>query len=267
MRIPITKRLTEEMILPCIAITAVVIFQLYTAGQKKIELNVILIILFGIPTILLSWFLLDKRFEFKEFAKSRKADRYFKLPFSLHSTFLAFIFFPILLFGGLLVIISDKNFAVGIPMFLFGLIPIILTAIAIEHPKIWFSDTINVIDLVKEIAETPKENFPAYQDGIFTYKDESFDVKIDGETKHVNWDEINSIIAYKVDLLTVDSIIIEIYADDFAIKIDDQMAGSMKFMETAADKLENFRKDWYMVVAFPAFETNLTIIYEKINED
>jgi hypothetical protein len=265
MRIPITKRLTEEMILPCIAITGVGIFDLLTTGQKRFEQNVAFIILFGIPTILLSWFLLDKRLEFKESAKSRKADRFLKLPFSSHSSFYVFLFSTLFLVGGLATIIGDKKFAVGIPMFLFGLIPIILTAIAIEHPKIWFSDTINMIDLMKQIAETPKEDSPAYQDGIFTYYDELFDVRIDGETKTFYWDKITSIIAYKVDQITVDSIIIEVYADGTAIRMEDQMAGSMKFMETAANKLENFREDWYMVVAFPAFETNLTIIYEKIN--
>jgi hypothetical protein len=37
----------------------------------------------------------------------------------------------------------------------------------------------------------------------------------------------------------------------------------MKFMDTALEKLANFKKDWFPVVAFPAFETNLTTIYEK----
>lgn len=34
-------------------------------------------------------------------------------------------------------------------------------------------------------------------------------------------------------------------------------------MDEAEKRLPNFKNDWFPVVAFPAFETNLTIIYEK----
>lgn len=267
MKIPITKRLTEEMLLPCIAITAVEIFLLYKVGQKDFELNIILLVLFGVPTVLLSWFLLDKRFDFKEFTKSRTADKYFKLPFSLHSTYIAFIIFPVFLFGGLLVFIGDKNLTAGILMILGGLIPLILTAVAVDHPKIWFADTINVIDLVNAVAAAPLENDPAYQDGVFSYADEFFTVKDGGEIKTFNWKEITLIAAYKIDQITTDSIIIEILADAQAFRISDQTAGFMKFMDAAAGKLSDFRKDWFQTVVFPAFETNMTIIYEVINED
>jgi hypothetical protein len=47
------------------------------------------------------------------------------------------------------------------------------------------------------------------------------------------------------------------------ISINDQTTGHMKFMETASDKLTNFKKDWFILVAFPAFETNLITIYER----
>lgn len=265
MKLPISKDLTEDLLIPCIAIVGVILIILYSDGQKDFELNILIIILFGVPAILFSWFLLDKRFEFKEIQKVRKADKLFQLPFSRSSTNYIFMYSPIVVFTGILLTMGDNDLLYGIPFLSGGLITIVLTAIAVEHPKIWFSDTINMIDLMKEIAETPKEDSPAYQDGIFTYYDELFDVRIDGGTKTFYWDKITSIIAYKVDLIKIDSIIIEIYADGTAIKMGDRMAGSMKFMETAAGKLENFREDWYMVVAFPAFETNLTIIYEKIN--
>lgn len=265
MKIPISKNLTEYLLLPCIAIVVVILLIIYSDGQKDFELSILIILLFGVPAVLFSWFLLDRRFEFKEIEKVRKADKFFQLPFSKYSANYIFMYSPVVVFTGILLTLGDNNLVYGIPILAGGLIIIILTAIAVEHPGIWFSDTINMIDLTKEIAETPKEDSPAYQDGIFTYYDELFDVRIDGETKTFYWDKITSIIAYKVDLLTVDSVVIEVYADSLAIKMNDQMAGSMKFMETAADKLENFREDWYMVVAFPAFETNLTIIYEKVD--
>ena len=38
-------------------------------------------------------------------------------------------------------------------------------------------------------------------------------------------------------------------------------------METASNKLSNFKKEWFRVVAFPAFETNLIIVYERQNKE
>jgi hypothetical protein len=38
-------------------------------------------------------------------------------------------------------------------------------------------------------------------------------------------------------------------------------------MEIAAERLSNFKTDWFEVVAFPAFETNLTTIYERQTSD
>lgn len=267
MNIPISRTLIENLILPLIAIVCVGIFDLYSSGQKRFEQNVALIVLFGLPTMLGAWLLLDKRFKFKEIQKVRQTDRLFQLPFSSHSTLFIFLFSPLFLVTGIALIISDKQFAVGFSMFLIGLVLIILTAIAVDHPKIWFSDTINVIDLINKVVAAPLENDPAYQDGVFSFADEFFTFKDGDKIKTFNWSEITLIQAYKVDQITTDCIIIEILADVQAVRISDQTAGFMKFMDVAAGKLRNFRKDWFQTVAFPAFETNATIIYEIVNED
>jgi hypothetical protein len=59
------------------------------------------------------------------------------------------------------------------------------------------------------------------------------------------------------------ALLIEIHLAETFLTINDQTAGHMKFMKAAAEKLPNFKEDWFPVVAFPAFETNLTTIYEK----
>jgi hypothetical protein len=60
----------------------------------------------------------------------------------------------------------------------------------------------------------------------------------------------------------VDSIVIEVHLDKTYFTISDDTPGHMKFMEIAADKLANFKKDWFTIVAFPAFKTNLTVVYD-----
>lgn len=267
LKVPISKQLTDNLILPCIAITGVGLYDLYSTGQKRFDQNIVFIILCGIPTLLFGWFLLDKKVEFKENKKVRKADRLFQLPFSSFSTLIIFIISSFFLVGGLAVIFGDKDTSGGLPMLLIGLTVIIFTAIAVEHPKIWFSDTYNMEDMSEEIKNTSIENFPAYQDGIFSYTDNSFTIQLDKESKTINWNDITLIKAYKIDQYTVDCIVIEIHLKETFISINDQTAGHMKFMETASNKLNNFKKDWFAVVAFPAFETNLTTIYEQQLED
>ena len=262
-KIPISKQLADNLILPCIAITGVGLYDLCSTGQKRLDQNIVLIS-FGILTILLAWFLLDKRVDFKDNKKVRKkAARFFKLPFASISTFFIFLFSSIFLVGGVAIIIADKDTSGGLPILSIGLLVFTLTAICVEHPKIWFSDTLDIDDMIEEFKNTPKENFPAYQDGIFSYGDNSFTILVNNETKTINWDDITLIKAYKIDQFTVDRIVIEIHLTETFISINDETTGYMKFMETASKKLNNFKTDWFMVVAFPAFETNLTTIYER----
>ncbi|WP_338791883.1 hypothetical protein [Bernardetia sp. MNP-M8] len=138
MKVPISKQLTDILILPCIAITGAGLYGFYLTEQQRFDKNVVLIIIFGIPTLLFCWFLLDKKIEFKDNEKVRKTDRLLKLPFSSLSTIFIFVISLLYLVGGLATIFGDKNVSSGLPMLSISLLIIILTIIAFEHPKIWF---------------------------------------------------------------------------------------------------------------------------------
>ncbi len=159
--------------------------------------------------------------------------------------------------------IGDKYISGGLPLLRAGLSTVILISIAIEHPKIWFSDSYNMEDEFEKMSDTPKENHPMYQDGIFTYSEFSFTVRLEAEILTIRWDEISLIRAYKIDQLAYDCIVIEIHLREMFFTINDETAGHMKFMDTASENLPGFKEDWFFVVAFPAFETNLTTIYKK----
>jgi hypothetical protein len=266
-KVPISRKLTDSLITPFFAITSVALYDLYSTGQKRFDLNILILIIWGVPTILISWFLIDKRTDFKKITKVRRAQRLFKLPIYSSSAYIFFIVSSLCIFGGLGSMYSNNNFSFGLPLLLIGLVIFLLIAISIDHPKIWFKDSFNVEDDLDRYKNTPKENFPAYQDGVFTYSENSFTILLDKKNKTIFWNEISSIKAYKVDEFIVDCIIIEIYVGDRVIKIDDQTTGHMKFMETAENKLCNFEKNWFMMVAFPPFETSLTVIYDKQSEN
>lgn len=267
MKVPISKQLTDILIIPCIAITAVGLYDLYSTGLKRFDQNIVFVLLFGVPTVLFTWFLLDKRVEFKANVKSRKSNSWVQLPFSSSSTLFIFIISSLLLVGGLGTALQKNDASSGLPMLLIGLSVVVLTAIAVENPNIWFTDSRSLEDDIERIKNTLKEKFPAYQDGMFSYSDNSFTIQLDNEIKTIKWEEINLIKAYKVDQYIVDCIVIEIHLAETYISINDQTPGHMKFMETASTKLTDFKMDWFNIVAFPAFETNLTTIYERQTAD
>jgi hypothetical protein len=94
--------------------------------------------------------LFDKRTIFKENKKVRKADRWLQLPFSSFN-FNIFIISSLCVVGGLASIFGDKNTSTGLPMLLVGLFLIVLVAIFIENPKIWFSNSNNLEDDIAKI--------------------------------------------------------------------------------------------------------------------
>lgn len=264
---PISRQLTDSLIIPFVAITGVALYDLYSTGQKRFDLNVFILVIFGVPAIIFAWLLLDKKTDFKKVVKVRKVERLIKLPIRSFDSYIYFIISSLLIFSGLGSMLSNNDFSFGLTLFSIGLAVFLFIAISLEHTKIWFKDSYNTEDDLERYKNTPKESFPAYQDGIFTYDDKLFTIQLEKEKRTILWDDISLIRAYKVDQFTVDCIVIEIYSGETVITINDQTTGHMKFMEVAESNLPEFKKDWFPVVAFPAFETNLTTIYERQTAD
>lgn len=81
----------------------------------------------------------------------------------------------------------------------------------------------------------------------------------------VNWDDVNEIAAFKRDLFTVDMICLAIGCCDFAIEVNEEMAGWQDFVQKLPDNLPGCKSfpEWFLEVAFPAFETNTTVIFKR----
>lgn len=256
MKAPVSKQLAYDLIFPCIAITATGVINLLKTGQKQGFQNIILVICFGIPAIYFTTLLLNKKTIFRTNKKVRQSERLCRLSFSSTAIFPALVLSSFLIAVGL---ITNSHL-----FLLFGLLALTLTVCSAEHPKIWFSDTFNTDDAIEKFKEAPIGSSFAYEDGIFSYGDGWFAIQLGEETQTIKWDDIVLIKAYKLDLFTVDCIVINIHLADNLVAINDQTPGHMKFMEIASQQLHHFKDDWFMAVAFPAFATNLTIIYKKI---
>ena len=82
----------------------------------------------------------------------------------------------------------------------------------------------------------------------------------------LKWDETISIKAFKRDLYAVDRICLGIeLKDGSAVELDEEMAGWDTLVQKLPEYLPGCKSfgEWFEVVAFPAFQLNLTPIFEK----
>lgn len=85
-----------------------------------------------------------------------------------------------------------------------------------------------------------------------------------GNVKHqIAWDEIEKIIAYKIDLFTVDEICIDIIIGSTVYTISEEFHNWGAFLKAIEDRLPS-KKNWFPEVAHPAFKRNETMLFEKL---
>lgn len=99
--------------------------------------------------------------------------------------------------------------------------------------------------------------------GGFQYDVEGFTINYKDFSKRVNWDEITKLIAYKRDQITVDRIELEIVFGDKAFMISEDLPGWYQFVIKTKEIYPTIPKDWDVKINQPAFDKNVTTIYDK----
>ena len=88
----------------------------------------------------------------------------------------------------------------------------------------------------------------------------------DGIGQTLNLQEIVRVTVYKLDLYSYDLICCEIAFEDEGGEgswtLDEQMDG-FKLCMTWLEGLPDFESDWFWYVAFPAFETNPKVLFQR----
>jgi hypothetical protein len=101
--------------------------------------------------------------------------------------------------------------------------------------------------------------------GIFRYTETGFAITLTN-TKNIEWKKIQSIFAYKLDLMTTDEICIDIFCDDnISFRVTEETAGWFVFLERLKEQFPTVEEDWNVSIAHPAFATNLTLLYDREN--
>jgi len=155
-----------------------------------------------------------------------------------------------------------------------------------EKPQFWVSIVLfafgGVFMLVrflnpKNIFVTPKSKigkeilaeraeFDVYQNGFFEYTENGFKNSVELNNESYKWEEIQTVYGYKVDLLTYDEICIDVYTiDQKNFTITESTGGWFQFISRLSENIKSIEIDWYVKIANPAFEKNLTLLYDKQN--
>lgn len=82
-----------------------------------------------------------------------------------------------------------------------------------------------------------------------------------------SWDEAISIKAFKRDLFAVDQICLAIeLRSGRGVELNEEMVGWDSLVQELPEYLPGCKKfeAWFLAVAFPAFEPNLTPIFERV---
>jgi hypothetical protein len=85
-------------------------------------------------------------------------------------------------------------------------------------------------------------------------------------TERMSWREIRFAYAYKQDCYAVDQIRLELLDDQGqGLMITEEMRGWHGLVQLLPEKLPGCQRfeNWFSVVAFPAFEQKMTLLYER----
>lgn len=107
-----------------------------------------------------------------------------------------------------------------------------------------------------------------YQDiGVFKYDEDGFTISYEDFTKKIIWTEITQLNVYKVDLMTVDRIDMEIVYGDKQFTISEELPGWYQFVLKTKQVFPEIPADWDITIIQPAFAPNFRTIYDKTNKD
>jgi hypothetical protein len=100
--------------------------------------------------------------------------------------------------------------------------------------------------------------------GIFEYSQNGFKVDLENQFHEYQWTDISVLFGYKKDLYTIDNICLDVFTiDGKGFTINEDTAGWYQFIRHSKENLTAIPENWEMKIASPAFETKLTLLYDK----
>jgi len=127
----------------------------------------------------------------------------------------------------------------------------------------------------KLIADAKAGTLPETQredpgNGVISLSEDGFTVR-GGPTDvtDVKWSDVEEIRAYKADLFSYDLICwgFGLRGEDALVEVNEEMAGFERLQEAVGARYGVALEDWWSRVAFPAFATNMTVIWSRQGDE
>jgi len=118
----------------------------------------------------------------------------------------------------------------------------------------------------EEFKEQTQKEFEAKQNdlGYFEYSEDGFRVKLKSGNKTVKWNDIDTIISYKVDKWTIDEIVMQLYlADGTTLNLGEDTPGWYQFAKRIKEAMPELPATWQIDIAAPAFQRKTTLLFDR----
>lgn len=98
--------------------------------------------------------------------------------------------------------------------------------------------------------------------GVFEYDNYGFSIIIYNKEEYIAWDEIQKLVAFKIDLLTYDEIRLQIHLENGAVfEFGEEIPGWFQFLVRSKEQFPSINPLWEVDISSPAFEKKETVIY------
>jgi hypothetical protein len=100
---------------------------------------------------------------------------------------------------------------------------------------------------------------------VFEFTNDELRIKEKDQLSEVQWTSITTILGYKKDLITYDTICLDIVFNNRTLTICEESAGWVDLLEALKKQFPGIPDNWYLDIMKPAFKTNLILLYDRQN--
>ncbi|CAN5453861.1 hypothetical protein BH11BAC3_BH11BAC3_14330 [soil metagenome] len=105
-------------------------------------------------------------------------------------------------------------------------------------------------------------------DGIFTFSDKGFQLKISQTIHQLEWRQVKTMIAYKMDRFASDDICMDVFCDNGVnFTISEETPGWYRFIDISKKHIAEIANFWEIEMVTPGNEANLSIVYDRHNRN
>ncbi|TGE24711.1 hypothetical protein E5K00_05740 [Hymenobacter aquaticus] len=107
-------------------------------------------------------------------------------------------------------------------------------------------------------------NYLLTTNGVFMYTEHGFSLTVAQKHTLIEWAQVNTLLGFKADLLTVDCICLDVFAaNNVRFRISEQTLGWYTFLRKLEELFPEIDKGWEFRIAQLPFATNLRVIYDR----